>query len=244
VNAGHPPPLVFGPSGDAEFLESEGGVPLGAVTRARYVESVASLQPGSTLVLYTDGLIEDRDTLLDDGMERLRESALEARDGLEEMCDHILERSLASRSGEDDVAILALRLVPLGDRLDLTLPRDPTVLAPLRSTVRRWLAAGGASEQEVYEIVVAIGEACANAVQHAVGPAPSRFDVRGWLDGEVKIAIRDHGRWRAPRNTGGGRGLSIMRSFMDDVDVRTGDDGTEVTMRRRLRAREPEGAGR
>jgi len=235
VNAGHPPPLVVGPENTAEFLDGDTGVPLGATARARYTETVTTLTPGSTLLLYTDGLIEDRTTMLDDGLERLRQAAMRCGCDPETLCDTALEEAPAGRKGDDDVAMLAVRLVPLGERLHLRLPRDPTLVSSVRSTMRRWLAATGASEQEIYEIVLATGEACANAVQHAVGPARSHFEVRGSREGDsVVIDVWDQGRWRTVRATGGGRGIDIMRAFMDDVVIDRGATGTRVTMRRRL----------
>jgi anti-sigma regulatory factor (Ser/Thr protein kinase) len=99
--------------------------------------------------------------------------------------------------------------------------------------MRRWLSAGGASEQETFEILVAAGEACSNAIQHA-GAGSATFEVDAHLDGEVRIVVRDHGTWREARPTLGGRGLPIMDQFMDDVDFRKTDDGTEVVLRRRL----------
>jgi anti-sigma regulatory factor (Ser/Thr protein kinase) len=110
--------------------------------------------------------------------------------------------------------------------------------------LRRWLREIGADRQESYEILVACGEAWANAIQH---PFAARqdvleidLDVRG---GEVELAVRDSGSWRSASSGGGGHGLPLIRQLMDWVDIRTGPQGTEVRMRRRLGVRPDERAG-
>lgn len=242
-NAGHPPPLIVGSNGSASFVEDRGGIPLGALSRSEYHESVASLQPGSTLFLYTDGVVEDRTMTLDEGMRRLLEAASQADGDLDAVCDHVIRRSLAGRTVADDAALLVMRLLPFGDELTLRLPATPSVLAPLRTTLRRWLAGSGASEQAVYEILVAAGEAFANVIQHAHGLTSATFDVTAHRGDELVIRVRDEGRWRPRNKSGGGRGLSIMRAFMDSVEVNTTEAGTEVIMRRKLLLPEIAGSG-
>ena len=77
ASAGHPPPLVVAPGGEASFLGGGRGVPLGALERAPYTTATAQLEPGSTLLFYTDGLIEQRGEHPDEGLERLRSAAFE-----------------------------------------------------------------------------------------------------------------------------------------------------------------------
>jgi anti-sigma regulatory factor (Ser/Thr protein kinase) len=138
--------------------------------------------------------------------------------------------------GQDDVAALAVRLVPLSsDRLALRLPAEPPVLAPLRRTLRQWLEVLGGAEAEVYDVLVAVTEAAANAIEHAYGPADETFDVEASaVDEEVTIVVRDQGRWRPPRGHNRGRGTLLMQELMDHFEVATSEEGTEVRMRRRL----------
>jgi serine phosphatase RsbU (regulator of sigma subunit) len=79
-------------------------------------ESVVVLDQGTTVLLFTDGLIERRGGDLDDGMARLREAATElAGRPLPELCDELLDRLVHGRP-EDDVALVAIRLQPQAPR--------------------------------------------------------------------------------------------------------------------------------
>jgi anti-sigma regulatory factor (Ser/Thr protein kinase) len=105
----------------------------------------------------------------------------------------------------------------------------------MRRALRDWLGAVGANEDEAYDILVAVGEAAANAIEHAYGPAPAHFEIDADLDGEtVAITVRDEGIWRAPRGLHRGRGLGLIQELMDDFDVARAESGTEVRMHRTL----------
>ena len=238
ASAGHPPPLVLAPEGRVCLIEDGRGPPLGAVADALYNETVGVLAPGATVLLYTDGLVERRDMWLDEGMERLGVEA-EAAVGTtpERLLGRLLAALVPAGGARDDVAALAVQLTPLtSDRLSLRLPADPPVLSSLRRTLRRWLEALGATEMEAYDVLVAVTEAAANAVEHAYGPGDASFDVEATVsdEGEVCMVVRDQGRWRPPRGHNRGRGTLLMQEMMDHFEVATGDDGTEVRMRRRL----------
>ncbi|SDF01204.1 Serine phosphatase RsbU, regulator of sigma subunit [Blastococcus aurantiacus] len=131
ANAGHPPPLIIHPDGTiAELASWRGDLMLGVDSDTRRSESVVSLDRRTTVLLYTDGLIERRDSVLDDGMDRLRAAAAEfAGLPLDELCDRLIERLVDSRP-EDDVALVAIRLHRQDrPRPDVAGPRDvpPTV---------------------------------------------------------------------------------------------------------------------
>ncbi|SDE62441.1 PAS domain S-box-containing protein [Blastococcus fimeti] len=111
ANAGHPPPLIIHSDGTvAELASWRGELMLGVDSTARRSESVVSLDRGTTVLLYTDGLIERRDSVLDDGMARLRTAAAELADRpLDDLCDQLIARLVDGRP-EDDVALVAIRL--------------------------------------------------------------------------------------------------------------------------------------
>ena len=113
ANAGHLPPLVINEDGTvSELAEWTGDLLLGVNPDADRRESVVSLHRGSTVLLYTDGLVERRDSDLDAGLVRLREALVELADlPLQQLLDELLERLVHGRP-EDDVALVAVRLHP------------------------------------------------------------------------------------------------------------------------------------
>ncbi|MDG9703030.1 SpoIIE family protein phosphatase [Streptomyces sp. DH37] len=110
TSAGHPPPLLVAPDGHAEYLEQGQSLLLGArLGGGGRLDATVPLPPGSTLLLYTDGLVEVPGTDLDTGLGRLRRHATAlARRPLDEFCDQILVRM--SSGSTDDIAVLALRV--------------------------------------------------------------------------------------------------------------------------------------
>ncbi|GAA4729994.1 SpoIIE family protein phosphatase [Modestobacter marinus] len=110
-NAGHLPPLVINPDGTlAALADWRGELLLGVDAETTRGESVVTLDGGTTVLLFTDGLIESRGGDLDQGMARLRGAAAElAGRSLDELCDELLDR-LVHGQPEDDVALVAIRL--------------------------------------------------------------------------------------------------------------------------------------
>jgi serine phosphatase RsbU (regulator of sigma subunit)/anti-sigma regulatory factor (Ser/Thr protein kinase) len=244
ANAGHPPPLVLTSDGRASFIAGRPGLPLGVSGRTEYAEAVVELEPGATLLLYTDGLVEKRGEAIDVGLERLRSVAAEAPLDPKALCKRVLD-SLIEGTADDDVALLAVQTMPQDDSLDLTLPAEPRALGPLRRRLGAWLQHTGATRDESYDIVLATCEAAANAIEHAYGPGGAEFGVTARASGsDVVIDVHDGGAWRERREARRGRGLVVMRVVMDDVSVKSDDGGTNVRLRRRLeRGRQRGGAG-
>ncbi|MEV5740487.1 SpoIIE family protein phosphatase [Microbispora rosea] len=111
--AGHPPPLLVTGEGEARFLQDAGNPLLGVSHEQPWISAVEPLPPDSTLLLYTDGLVERRGEDLGDGLERLRRWAEPlAREPLHRFCDELLTRMPVT--GEDDIAMIALRVPPEG----------------------------------------------------------------------------------------------------------------------------------
>ena len=238
ASAGHPPPLVLGPDGPS-FLEGGRSVPVGASESAVFREAEARLPEQATLLLYTDGLVERRDVALEDRFAQLRAAAGAAGGELEDLCDQVLQGVLGPAEPADDVALLAVRPRPVSaKRLRLSLRAEPEALAALRRRLARFLHAVGATDTESFEITLTVSEAAGNAIEHAYGPGDASFEVEASFDeGAVTAVVRDFGHWRDRRGEQGGRGLNIIRSLMDEVDVSTEPGGTVVRMRRRLRTR-------
>jgi anti-sigma regulatory factor (Ser/Thr protein kinase) len=233
VVAGHPPPLVISPAGEATFLPLQRNLPLGTSPTTRYGSSTQVLQTGAAIVLYTDGLVEARGASIVDGLERLR-TLCSGAGTMESLCARLVGEMVAPEPA-DDVAIIAARVPPVPDRLAGRWPADARELAGVRQVLRRWLRGHGATEEETHDVLVACQEACTNAVEHAYGPSGRSFELEAACEaGRVRVVVRDDGRWRPPRGANRGRGLAMMRELMDAVEVRHGDEGTVVVLERAL----------
>jgi anti-sigma regulatory factor (Ser/Thr protein kinase) len=114
-------------------------------------------------------------------------------------------------------------------------PAEAGQLATVRHLIRRWVTAQGGTDDDCAAFAIVVTEACANAVEHAYGPGDATIDLRAVLaGGEAIVTIRDRGGWREPRGENRGRGIPVMKEFMDDVGIEAGDDGTTVVLRRRI----------
>jgi PAS domain S-box-containing protein len=241
VNSGHMPPLLVSEDGPPRFLEGGRAVPLGVMPFPSFEEVSVGIEPAATVVLFTDGLVERPGEHIDDGLARLASGVSEAPGSPDALCDHLLASMVPSGGAPDDVAILALRNTPMSDRFSVELPTRPETLASMRGLMRRWLRHVGGSEQEIAEITAACGEAATNAIEHAGAGSGSPFEVEvAFAAPDVDVVVRDYGAWR-PRRDGEdqGRGLSLMRALMDEVDVTPTPEGTTVRLRRALTGEEP-----
>lgn len=107
--AGHPAPLLVTWEGETRFLDGGRSMMLGVDPDEHRPADTEVLPPNSTVLLYTDGLVERRDEMLDRGMARLRQQAAAlAREPLETFCDELLNGLAAA--GTDDVALIAVRI--------------------------------------------------------------------------------------------------------------------------------------
>ena len=106
--AGHLPPLIVPVDGPPAFAGARPGPPLGAEA-TDYERHVVELPPGAAVVLYTDGLIEDRTQPIDVGLERLRAALEDTRLAPDAICDHVLAALGRSGGADDDIALLVLR---------------------------------------------------------------------------------------------------------------------------------------
>ncbi|MEU3117055.1 ATP-binding protein [Micromonospora chalcea] len=127
----------------------------------------------------------------------------------------------------------------VGPVLTIELPADPGRLAATRERLRGWLHARGVSEWDVETVLIATGEACANAIEHGYRFAPEgittlRAELR---DDRLEIEVRDQGGWRpADGDESGdrGRGRLIMARVMDEATIVGTPEGTCVRLVKRL----------
>lgn len=151
------------------------------------------------------------------------------------MCD-VITREMLGGQTPDDVAVLAIRPVSLlAQPLRLTVPADATSVSFVRHTLTRYLREARAADTDVFDIVVAVSEACSNAAEHAYGPQAGVIQVNAEMSGAwINITIEDQGTWREPRGRDRGRGLSIMATLMDVVNVYKRPVGTQIELRKRI----------
>ena len=238
ASAGHPPPLIRSTAGEPRYVELAGSVPLGAARHPRYDDVELEFEPGSTLVLYTDGLVERRGEPFEVGLERLAAAVADRYEQLEHLGDALVDVLLPEGSGNDDAALLLARATALADPLLARFPAEIESIPVMRRLLARWLEEAGATRADVDDLSLASAEAAANAVEHAYGLEPGVVELRA-RTGQGKIvtlSIRDFGNWRSPRGTHRGRGLQLMEGLTDGVEVRRSDEGTTIELSRQLGA--------
>jgi GAF domain-containing protein len=109
ARAGHPHPLLVAPNTSSEFLRLPGGPLIGSGYQGAYAESTAELPSGSTLLLYTDGLIERRGRLLREGEAELVAAAADGEIDPHALLARVLDRLAPDGTTSDDIALLAVQ---------------------------------------------------------------------------------------------------------------------------------------
>ncbi|HET6623628.1 MAG TPA: SpoIIE family protein phosphatase [Gaiellaceae bacterium] len=237
TSAGHPPAVVAHADGRVEFLEGGRGLPLGTGVAGTYSQDVVQLTAGSVLVLYTDGLVERRGASIDEGLERLLAAIADGPRDPEPLLEHVLERIVGDVERDDDIAVLAARVFAVAPRpLELRLPGRIGSLDVVRDALRAWLEGTPADRAESEQIVLAVWETCANAVEHGHADDGRELGVRATLvDGRVEVVVEDEGEWKEPAAVPDrGLGLKLIRSVASSVDVAVGATGTRVTIEKAL----------
>jgi serine phosphatase RsbU (regulator of sigma subunit)/anti-sigma regulatory factor (Ser/Thr protein kinase) len=237
VSAGHPPPLVVGPEGAAFASDHGANPPLGLPHPPSFVEEEVAMRPGTSVLLYTDGLIERREESLDSGLERLRSTAERVLNGtaLNDEITELLELVIGAPRPIDDVALMLLHrdAIPATE-LEFAVDARARSLLTIRRALSRWLEDLEAPRPDAEELVMAVHEASANVVEHAYGPAGGTITITATHEGDqVEVLVRDSGTWRGSSRGDRGNGLRLMRGLMDDVLVDTSATGTVVLLRRR-----------
>ncbi|SEQ91105.1 anti-anti-sigma factor [Lentzea xinjiangensis] len=228
ASAGHPSPVVVDGAGARPLTEKIGPV-LGAETSSVPQHS-APLPPGASVVLYTDGLVERRGEVVDEGVRRLTATVgAAARLTPAALVQQIVDTMLPDGQS-DDVALVVARHLPAP--LHLRVPAAATELSALRRTATTWAETVGLSEDSVYDLELALGEAAANVVDHAYPSGGGTFETALESTGHgVRVTVADQGRWRpAPADKGHrGRGLEMIRALSDSHDLVVGESGTTIT---------------
>ena len=178
ANAGHPPPLlIIGPH-NARFSKTGARRRSASRRTSRSRESSVWIEPGATLLLYTDGLVERRSEPIDERLRLLQRAAGEAPDDLEATCDHLCPDAARRGPGRRrraprGAAAVAGRL----RRLRLSGPALPETVSSTRRSIAHWSRENGVGRDPAFDVMVAATEAYTNAVLHAYGMAEGTVDL-------------------------------------------------------------------
>ncbi len=216
ARAGHLQPVVLHPDGTAVFADVPGGPPLG-LGGLPFETLELTLPEHSGLVLYTDGLVEDRDRDIDEGLDLLRDTLSDHPEREpDETCEAVLKALLPERPA-DDIALLVGRTRVLeSDRVaDWDVPPDPSAVGEVRAAVARKLEEWNMAE-EAFTTELILSELVTNAIRYATGP----IRVRLIRDRSLICEVSDHSSTsphlrQAAITDEGGRGLFLVAQFAD-----------------------------
>ncbi|MFJ3305118.1 SpoIIE family protein phosphatase [Streptomyces sp. NPDC086549] len=236
VRAGHIDPLIRRTDGSCRRVSVEGGLPLGLSAefgRLEYPVSTLELDPGHTLLLCTDGLVEQPGADLDDGMRALVALIAAGPDDVRGLANRLITVAEA-RGGDDDVALLLLRrrvldTVRTGGRLQQHVaPGDPEALTLARHMIRAAVRAWGAGDR-ADEVELVADELITNALMHTEGSAIVTLRVLSGSDRRVRVEVEDSSSALPRRREAGesgvsGRGLLLVDMLTDvwGVEARGG----------------------
>ncbi|MGW3133123.1 SpoIIE family protein phosphatase [Streptomyces sp. NPDC001123] len=235
-NAGHLPPVLVRPDGTAETVAAQPHPALGAefVVREPFEVHEFAAPPGSLLVLYTDGLVEDPAASIDDGIGRLTDVVREVHpwDDLQQAARRVVARLGPQEPLRDDVTLLLARMTGRRSRDTATwrLPAHDDTAAHARALasplLRRWHIGAQARDGAL----LVISELVTNAVRFGTGPVTVRLVRAG---SRLTCEVGDTGNGR-PRLRHGdvlddnGRGLHVVHKLTTRWGVRWTETGKAV----------------
>ncbi|MGQ4420427.1 SpoIIE family protein phosphatase, partial [Streptomyces sp. SAS_269] len=236
-SAGHPPGILAHPDGTTRLLDEGRSLPLAVRPGRQRPEAACTLPARATLLLYTDGLVERRRRPLSAGIDEAGDAVQDGRDAaVDDLATEVMAKLAPADGYDDDVALLLYRHPA---PLDISFPAESSQLAPVRKALRGWLAQCDLPANTVQNVLVAAGEACANAIEHGHRYAPGeavRLRAEALVD-NLSLTVADSGRWKDPqpeRNAHRGRGVALMRALMQQVSITPGPSGTTVDMQMRI----------
>ena len=245
-SAGHPPPVVVSPDRTVVLLEGATAPPLSAGDLAPRPEASIALEAGSLVALFSDGLVERRGESIDVGLARLGVALVDHNDKpIADMIDNVIRELTSVSPASDDVVVAAFRYTPAVAQLHLEAPAQTNQLKVLRSTIRGWLHEQHVTIDTQQALLVALGEACTNVIDHAYRRNPQTpistedHEVEPLIEidltdhGDKLIArVSDHGCWRHPgmHSHDRGRGTTIMQGLTSRYERQSTSRGTTVTL--------------
>ncbi|MFF4582945.1 SpoIIE family protein phosphatase [Streptomyces sp. NPDC001389] len=241
VRAGHLGPLIRHTDGRTGWPNVRGGLPLGlasAFEQEDFPETRLDLVPGETLVLCTDGLVEEPGSTITAGMDALAHAVRSGPQGAGELADHLSDRLWERWGSGDDVALLVLRRTP--DPGTHRAPRihqyvhqaDPEGLSDARYALRQALRDWGMPEL-ADDVELAAGELLVNALLHTDGGAVLTMEVLPEPVRRIRLWVKDRSSvWPRRRSPGEaattGRGLLLVDALAAHWGVESRGDGKAV----------------
>ncbi|MFJ3777431.1 SpoIIE family protein phosphatase [Streptomyces sp. NPDC090075] len=230
ARAGHPQPVLVMPDRHAETVEVPAGPPLGL--GGLPFESVAlELPEGSTLALFTNGLVESRARDIDLGVRALCDTLSHLGAGpLEDTCAAVVGE-LLPRPPEDDAALLLVRVHALPEHLVATwdIPADPGEVARARMLACRQLAEWDVPDEAAFVVELVVSELVTNAIRYGGAPVQLRLIRERGLIVEVSDSghTSPHLR-RAATEDEGGRGLFLVAQLTERWGTRYTPTGKTI----------------
>ncbi|MEV6398292.1 SpoIIE family protein phosphatase [Streptomyces sp. NPDC051907] len=229
ARAGHLPPAIVYPGGRLAFPNLPAGPPLG-LGGLPFESLEIELPVGTSMALFTDGLVEARDRDIDLGMEILGRVLSEGGDCLEETCDRALAELLPDGTTADDTALLLVRTRQLGSAqvADWELPAEPVAVGRARELATGQLEKWGLAEL-AFATELVVSELVTNAVRHAGGPLHLRL-IR---DRTLVCEVADTGHTsphlrHSAEDDEGGRGLFIVAQLVQRWGTRYTKSGKTI----------------
>lgn len=215
ARAGHPPPALVRPDGSVEFPDVPAGPPLG-LGGLPFETAELKLEEDSRLVLYTDGLVEDRERDIDVGLDMLRTALTGAGRSPEDTCQAVLNALLPARPSDDIALIVAGTRALDADRIaHWQVPSEPAAVGEVRASVTRQLAEWGLGDM-AFATELILSELVTNAIRYGSGP----IEVRVLRDRSLICEVSDssstspHLRYAATTDEGG-RGLFLVAQIAE-----------------------------
>ncbi|MFC8047914.1 SpoIIE family protein phosphatase [Nocardia sp. NPDC057353] len=249
VTAGHPPPLIVPAAGQPRYLPPTGAGPL--ATNGAFHLGHDLIDPGDLVLLYTDGILERPGRELAGASVELAQVAADvAADRalassepttVERVAVQTLELLTRATGHTDDITLLVAQRTAPVTGFAAVAPAVSETVAEVRTALAKWLDAAHIGAADAHAVQHAVGELVTNAVEHAYrdagrpGPVEVTAEIVG--TGDLRVLVRDEGRWREPAADPAGyrgRGLAMVGRLVDACAVEHPGGCTEVHLDHQL----------
>lgn len=235
ASAGHPPPLLHRRDGTVEFAVGPAGPPLGALMHPTFPGHHEQLRPGDSLLLYTDGLVERRDEDIDTGLQRLAIAAATVASvdrNPSAALRTIIDETLVGSEPRDDLAALIAHIDPTLRATVLRIPAELSELHTARQAIDEFLETGAVPASHRNDVLLVASELCTNAIEHGAHDTCAELVIAcAHRKSGIELSVTNPGSWAVNTPIVGGRGLQIVRTVAQQLEIVPTPDGVRVTAR-------------